>query len=210
MRLIGYIRVSQEDEHPENQKHAILEYCAKQGYRLIDIKEDIGVSGAISPFNRKGFKEVLDNLDNADGIIVYALDRIARSLTELYEVVKEFQKRGKVIISVRESWLNQIDPKIRELIIMILGWAAEMEREFIRERTREALRRLKAEGKRIGRPPKWTPEIRERVKKLIAKGLTLKEIASLVNIGYSTLKRKIREDKELLDAWISAKYKAKS
>ncbi len=68
--------------------------------------------------------------------------------------MKELEARNKLLVSVREEWLENVDPKVRQLIITILGWAAEMEREFIRERTREALARLKAEGKHVGRPPR--------------------------------------------------------
>ena len=141
MRLIGYVRVSEETENPENQRYSIYEWAAKHGYQLVSVFEDIGVSGALPPRERPGFRRALDALGGADGLVVYALDRVARSLVELVEVVRELEAKGKVVISVRESWLQQLDPKIRSLVVAVLGWAAEMEREFIRERTREALSR---------------------------------------------------------------------
>jgi len=89
--------------------------------------------------DRPGFQKALAALENADGLVVYALDRLARSLVELVDVVKLLESKGKVVLSVREYWIQQLDPKIRSLILAIMGWAAEMEREFIKERTREAL-----------------------------------------------------------------------
>jgi DNA invertase Pin-like site-specific DNA recombinase len=200
MRLIGYVRVSREDENPENQEHAIQNYVQARGYQLVGIERDVGVSGALPPLEREGFRKVVEKLERkeADGVIVYALDRIARSLWELSTVVKEFDQKGWQIISIREDWLNILDPKIRSLIIAILGWAGEMERELIRERTKEALARLKAEGVRLGRRPKWNKEVRKKILDLVKKGITLKDACKVVGIGYSTAKRYLSKDKEYI------------
>ena len=154
MRLVGYVRVSLEEESPENQRFSIIEYCARNVHQLVDVYEDIGISGASKPLDRPGFSKAIEALRSgmADGLIVAALDRIARSLVEFFEVYRLFTESNWVLISVREDWLNNLDPKIKPLIASILSWAAEMEREFIRERTREALARLKAQEKRIDRP----------------------------------------------------------
>ena len=202
MRLVGYVRVSLEEENPENQKYSILEYCARQGHQLVDIFEDIGVSGATRPLERPGFSKAIEALKSgqADGLIVAALDRVARSLMEFFEVYKMFNENNWVLISVREEWLNNLDPKIRPLVVSVLSWAAEMEREFIRERTREALARLKAQGKHIGRKPKWTPEIRARLIDLVRRGISLKDACKLVGIGYTTAVRHLARDPEYLDA----------
>ena len=200
MKLLAYVRVSREDEKIENQEYAILKYVATKGYQVVGTIRDVGVSGAIPPMERPGFKELLSRLEEVDGIVVYALDRIARSLFELYQVIKTIEERGKVVISVREEWLNTLDERIRDLIIAILGWAGEMEREFVRERTREALARLKARGVRLGRPPKWNESVRKKLINLVGKGLTLKESCQLVGIGYSTAKRYLSRDPEYLKA----------
>ncbi|WP_054857896.1 recombinase family protein [Vulcanisaeta sp. JCM 16159] len=157
MRLVGYVRVSLGSEAPENQKYAILEYCARHGHQLVGVFEDIGVSGASRPMERPGFAKAIELLkgNQADGLIVASLDRIARSLVEFFEVYRMFTDNNWQLISVREDWLNALNPQVKPIILAVLSWAAEMEREFIRERTREALARLRAEGKRIGRPPKW-------------------------------------------------------
>jgi len=114
---------------------------------VVEVVRDVGVSGALPPAQRPGWQRVMQLLESADGVVVYALDRVARSLWDLAAVVKELEGRGKLLLSVCEEWLQSVDPRVRQLIISILGWAAEMEREFIRERTREALARLKAEGR---------------------------------------------------------------
>ncbi|MFZ8807237.1 MAG: recombinase family protein, partial [Pyrobaculum sp.] len=140
---MAYIRVSREDEQPENQEFAVYRWAAERGHQIIEAVRDVGVSGVLPPGERPGWQKVTQSLESADGVVVYALDRIARSLWDLAAVVKELESRGKLLLSVREEWLQSVDPKVRQLIISVLGWAAEMEREFIRERTREAIARLK-------------------------------------------------------------------
>ncbi len=147
-------------------------------------------------------------LESADGVVVYALDRLARSLWDLAAVVKELEARGKLLLSVREEWLQDVDSRVRQLIISILGWAAEMEREFIRERTREAIARLKAQGKHVGMPPKWSEQTRRRIIDLVKRGFTLKEACQLVGAGYKTAQRYLSRDPEYLKARMEARLGA--
>jgi DNA invertase Pin-like site-specific DNA recombinase len=205
MRLVAYIRVSRDDEQPENQEFAVYRWAAERGHQIIEAVRDVGVSGALPPGERPGWQKVTQLLESADGVVVYALDRIARSLWDLATVVRELEARGKILLSVREEWLQSVDPKVRQLIISVLGWAAEMEREFIRERTREAIARLKAQGKAVGRPPKWSEATRRRIIDLVRRGLTLKEACQLVGVGYRTAQRYLSRDPEYLKARMEAR-----
>ena len=208
MRFVAYVRVSREDEQPENQEHAIFRWAAERGHRIVEVVRDVGVSGALPPAQRPGWQRVAQLLDQADGVVVYALDRVARSLWDLAAVVRELETRGKVLMSVREEWLQNVDPRVRQLIISVLGWAAEMEREFIRERTREALARLKAQGKPVGRPPKWSEQTRRRIIDLVKRGLTLKEACKLVGVGYTTALKHLSKDQEYLKARMEARLRS--
>jgi len=205
MRLVAYVRVSRDDEQPENQEFAIFKWAAERGHQVVETVRDVGVSGALPPGERPGWRRVLELLESADGVVVYALDRVARSLWDLAAVVKELESKGKLLLSVREEWLQNVDPKVRQLIISILGWAAEMEREFIRERTREAIARLKAQGKPVGRPPKWSEATRRRIIDLVRRGLTLREACQLVGVGYRTAQRYLSRDPEYLKARMEAR-----
>ena len=205
MRLVAYIRVSREDERPENQEYAVYRWVAERGHQIVETVRDVGVSGALPPGERPGWQKVMQSLESADGFVVYALDRIARSLWDLAAVVKGLEARGKILLSVREEWLQSVDPKVRQLIISVLGWAAEMEREFIRERTREAIARLKAQGKAVGRPPKWSEATRRRIIDLVRRGLTLKEACQLAGVGYRTAQRYLSKDSEYLKARMEAR-----
>jgi len=210
VRLVGYVRVSEESENPENQRYAIFQFCARHGYQLVDVYEDIGVSGALPPRERSGFARLLKALESVDGLVVYSLDRIARSLVELVDVVREVESRGRVVISVREEWLQQLDPKIRGLIVAVLGWAGEMEREFIRARTREALARLKAQGKQLGRPRKVSESIARKAIEYVSRGYTLKDSAKLLGVGYSTLARYLTQNPMLRSLYYEARARSKA
>jgi len=210
MKLVGYVRVSEESENPENQRYAIYQFCARSGHQLIDVYEDIGVSGALPPRDRPAFSKLMKALDQVDGVIVYALDRIARSLVELVDVVRELESKGKVVISVREEWLQQLDPKVRSLIVAVLGWASEMEREFIRSRTKEALMRLKAQGKQLGRPRKINESIARRAIEYIQRGYTLRDTAKVLGVGYTTLARYLTQNTILRSLYYEARARSKS
>jgi DNA invertase Pin-like site-specific DNA recombinase len=209
MKLVAYVRVSKEEENPENQRYAIYEWGARNGHTIVAVHEDIDISGALPPRERPGFQKVLRELANADGLVVYALDRLARSMIELVDVVKELEEKGKVVLSVRETWLQNLDPKIRSLILAILGWTAEMERELIRARTKEALARVKAQGKRLGRPAKVSMEIANQALKYIEKGYSLKDVARLLGVGYSTLAGFIISNPELRQEYYEARGRIK-
>jgi DNA invertase Pin-like site-specific DNA recombinase len=209
MKLVAYVRVSKEEENVENQRYAIYEWAARNGHTIIAIHEDIDISGALPPRERPGFQKVLRELVNADGLVVYALDRLARSMVELVDVVRELEASGKVVLSVRENWLQNLDPKIRSLILAILGWTADMERELIRARTKEALARVKAQGKRLGRPSKVSPEIANQALKYIEKGYSLKDVARILGVGYTTLACYITSHPELRERYYEARAKSK-
>jgi DNA invertase Pin-like site-specific DNA recombinase len=85
-----------------------------------------------------------------------------------------------------------------------------MEREFARTRTRDALKRLKAQGKQIGRPAKVNEKIANQALKYVEKGYSLRDVAKLLGVGYTTLARFITTDPELRDKYYEARAKAKS
>jgi len=210
LKLLAYVRVSEETENPENQKYAIYEWAARSGHQVLNVYEDIGVSGALPPIERPGFRKLLESLDGADGLVVYALDRLARSLGELVEVFKMLEARGKVIVSVRESWLQQLDPAVRKLIVAVLGWAAEMERMFISERTKLALQRLKARGVKLGRPRKVNEATALEAIKYVERGYTLKDAAKLLGVGYKTLARFIHDTPMLRARYYEARARTRA
>ena len=118
--------------------------------------------------------------------------RILAGGTDLLNVMRDLDRMDVCVesLSPNESWL-QCDPSIKQLIISVMAWCAQRERENLIERTKVGMQRAKAEGKHIGRPFKeidW-----KYVEYLRDEGMNWKEIANRVNISYPTLIRRKRK-----------------
>jgi len=190
MKVLGYVRVSIAEEKIENQIRAIEEFCKKQGFELLKIFRDIGVSGSKPAFERDGFRKLLEvsKLLDIKTIVVYDLTRLGRDLFDLIETYRELLEEGYTILFVKHPELNTkpdnpIGEALRKAILTILGIVAELEKAFIRERTRAGIERAKKEGKHIGRKPVEIPI--DLVKKYLSIGLSKKAIYEiLIDRGY--------------------------
>jgi putative DNA-invertase from lambdoid prophage Rac len=185
--IVGYVRTSLASEHEENQ---IRELVAK-GVDKKHIFKDVGVSGSIAPYERKGFRKMMDFIkaNEASHIYTYELSRLSRDVTDSLTVLRDLDRLGVCVqsLSPNESWLN-CDSSIRQLITSVMAWCAQRERENIIERTKVGMQRAKAEGVHCGRPFK---EIDWKYVNLLHKdGMNYKEIAEKINVPYVTLIRR--------------------
>ncbi len=200
----AYVRVSLTEEHPENQRIAIEQWARLHGYRVVGWFEDIGVSGAVAPWNRPGFGKLLEAVEREPKpILIYELSRLGRSFYETLRAVQELEEKGAPVIPVspRESFLQSLDPQVRKLVIAVLAWAAERERELLRQRTIEGMKRARLQGKHIGRPRKeidW-----HKFEEYRRKGLSLRDIARLLGVSYSTLLRRLKEREQQKQGLVS-------
>lgn len=147
MKVAIYIRVSTEEQNLENQQLRLTEYARanKWDYELF--------SEVQSTRNARPVKaELLQKLrrNEYDGILVYRLDRYARSSTELVLEVEELTKKGVRFISYSEHL--DFSTATGKLQLQILAAFAEFERALISERTKEGIRRARLKGKTLGRP----------------------------------------------------------
>jgi len=194
-KAYAYIRVSINEENPENQRIAITEWAEANNYEIVKIFEDVGVSGAVPPWERPGFKALLSHVRQEPlPVIAYELSRLGRSFYETFRTIQELESLGAPVITIspKEEFLQNLDPQIRQLIIAILSWTAERERELLRQRTREGMKRAKLEGKHIGRP-----KVRinmKKVRELRAKGVSYRDIARILGVNYYTLLRRVKEE----------------
>ncbi len=190
----AYVRVSLREEHPENQRLAILRWAEANGYKVAKWFEDVGVSGAVPPWERRGFKELIEQArERPRPVLVYELSRLGRTFYETLRAIQELEELNSPVITVsdKEKFLQNLDPQVRKLVIAVLVWAAERERELLRQRTREGMLRAKLQGKHIGRPRKeidW-----KKFQEYRRKGLSLRDCARLLNVSYSTLLRRLKE-----------------
>lgn len=142
-----YCRVSTHEQTTENQKIRLVEYAKSKGYEY-GLFEEVESSRKTRPVKQ----ELLLQLRNRkyDGVIVFKLDRWARSSTELILDTKELIDKGIAFISISDNL--DFSTASGKLHFQILSAFAEFERELIRERTIEGLRRAKQQGKIAGRP----------------------------------------------------------
>lgn len=152
MNFAIYVRVSKRDMQTDNQRLKLEEHCKMKGWDFT-VFEETESSRKTRPVK----EQVLNLLRHGkyDGVLVYKLDRWARSLQELIMNIEELRSRNKQFVVLTQP----IDTtnSAGMLMFQILGAFAEFEREIIKERTIAGLDRARAQGKKLGRPFKQTP-----------------------------------------------------
>ena len=145
MKVAIYCRVSTEDQNVDNQEDICKEYCKRNNFEVFRIYKDI-ISG--SKDSRPSFNLLLEDMriNKFDCIMVTKLDRLGRSLQHLLSMFNEFNKRGIHFIATTQN-IDTSSPSGR-LQMQIMGAFAEFEREIIRERTKEGLKKAIGVGKR--------------------------------------------------------------
>jgi DNA invertase Pin-like site-specific DNA recombinase len=142
------MRVSTLDQHPETQMHDLHEMARQRDYRIVEEFTDT-ISGTKA--RRPGLDAMMRDARRGqfDVVLVWASDRIARSVKHFLEVLDELNRLNVEFISFRE----QIDTggPLGRAVVVIIGAIAELERSLIVERVRAGMRRAKLEGRHIGR-----------------------------------------------------------
>lgn len=187
-KTVAYLRVSTIDQNIEKNKADILTLANDKGLGKVCFEED-KVSGKVPWRNRK-IAGVLESLRDGDNVLVSELSRLGRSMLECMEILSIATQKGINIYAVKGDW--QLDHSIQSKIIaMAFSMAAEIERDLISKRTKEALQAKKAAGFKLGRPPgpgkskldKYRPEIEA----LLTNGSTQRFIAKRYGTTESNL-----------------------
>ena len=148
-----YARVSKpEDQTPDNQLIALRDYAQRRGLEVVkEYVDEISATRDVRP-NLEQLKR--DARANRFAIVLAVrIDRIGRSLIDLETTFQEWDRYNVGFITTEQDGIDTTTPSGR-LIRQVLGAVAQFERELISERTKAGLRRARAEGKRLGRPPK--------------------------------------------------------
>jgi putative DNA-invertase from lambdoid prophage Rac len=193
--IVAYLRVSTEKQDLESQR-LIIETWAKSKEVIID--EWLYEVESGKEDQRPRFQELWERARHGrvGTIVVAELSRLSRRMRTLVNFLYDCLDRGVMVVSVRESWLEQAlgNELTRPMIIAMLSTLYELERKMISERTKAGLAKARAQGKRIGRPRREVDL--KRVEELKAKGLSLRDIARLLGVSYTTLRRRLREHVE--------------
>jgi putative DNA-invertase from lambdoid prophage Rac len=187
----GYVRVSREDQHPENQ----IRLMVSEGVPAENIFVD-KLSGTIAAEDRPGYSDLLTFLSDKPEAVLYVFEvsRIGRSFLDTLQTINLLERAGTRVwsLSPTESWSRIEDRNLRNLMLSIFSWVADRERESLIERTKLGLVRAKAEGKRLGRPVRKLPT--SRIKELRDKKISLAAISRILDIPYSTMRRNYKDE----------------
>jgi DNA invertase Pin-like site-specific DNA recombinase len=186
-RAVLYMRVSGLDQHPETQLHDLRQMAAQRGYEIVEEYTD-RISGAKA--RRPGLDELMRGARRGrfDVVLVWASDRIARSVKHFLEVLDELNRFNVEFVSFRE----QIDTggPLGRAIVVIIGAIAELERSLIVERVRSGMRRARLEGRHIGRTPLVLDNL--AIQQDRQRGQSIRQIAKGHRVSTATVQRVLR------------------
>lgn len=191
---IAYLRVSTDEQTVLNQRLVLQNWASERGYLILDFFEDPATSGKVPAVQRNGFKEMIDFLTTAavDAVLIYELSRVGRTFWETLEAIKSIENYAPLIsCSPRESFLQTTEPSVRKLMLGILTWVAEREREMLVQRTKDGMARARAAGKEIGRPQKVIDK--NRLISLLAENQPRTKIAKNLGVSKATLYKELRQ-----------------
>ena len=192
--IYGYIRVSTEQQHLQNQSHEIGAFAAAN-----KIKIDKWITETVSsrkPLNERKLCELLHQLQKGDILIATELSRLGRNLLEVMSILQQCLEKECQVWTLKENYRLGADIQSK-VLAFAFGLASEIERQLISERTRESLKRVKAEGKQLGRPRGSTyrklAKDDAKVKELLARHTSKAEIARILHCDWNTVHRYIKE-----------------
>lgn len=190
----AYLRVSTEEQTVQNQKLVLEKWARDNNYLVLDFFEDSAVSGKIPAPQRRGFQDMLELVKTAgiDAVLVYELSRVGRTFWDTLDAIKAIEQYAPLVsCSPRESFLQTTEPSVRKLMIGILTWVAERERDMLVQRTKDGMERAKAAGKSIGRPQKVIDK--NHLITLLGANRSKVKIAKSLGVSRVTLYKELRQ-----------------
>ena len=192
-KTYGYARVSAKDQHADRQLEALIHYGIPRSAILVDKQ-----SG--KDFNRPEYQRLLKKLQAKDVLVVKSIDRLGRDYQEIIEQWRFLTREKQVDIVVMDMPLldtrqgkDLIGTLISDIVLQLLSFVAQSERENIRQRQAEGIEVARQRGVRFGRPPKELPMNFEMIAgRWREKELTSKQAADLLGICERTFFRRIK------------------
>lgn len=182
--IFGYARVSTQEQNLDLQLRALLEYGVEED----NIYKDV-VSGAAS--ERKKLEKLLGQLRKGDTVVVWKLDRLARSLIHFTKIISDFNKKGIFFKSITEPMIDTTQQSAHsKFVINMFAILSELERDMIIERTKAGLESARLRGSIIGRPKGVSKKGKEKAKQVayyFNEGtMTIEQICNTVKISRAT------------------------
>ena len=196
-KTIAYLRASTDKQEVTHQKYEILEYARKNDF-VIDDYIELTVSSKKSEAQRR-IDELTTKLTSKDTLVVTELSRLGRSTSQVLSLVNQLVDQQIRIIVIKQNLNISKHDVNSKVIVTLFSLFAELERDFISLRTKEALAAKKAKGIKLGKPvgtiqKSKFDEHRERIIELLDLGLSVRKIAKVLgynsHIGLNTYVRK--------------------
>lgn len=182
MSVFAYGRVSTTQQFTENQRLEIT----NAGFLIDYWFADDGVSGKVCARQRPQFARLLDKIRDGETLVVSKLDRLGRDAVDVLQTVQSLADRNIKIIVLQLGNTDLSSPTGR-LLLTMLAAVASMERDLLIERTQAGLMRAKAEGKKLGRPSKTTPEQKAEIVLRRCNGETISQLARNFGVSRATI-----------------------
>lgn len=146
--IYGYIRVSTDKQTVENQRYEINNFCSRENI-FIDSWIEETISGTKN-YNKRKLGKTIEQLQAGDTIICSETSRLGRSLFMIMEILNICMTKGCKVWTIKDNYRLEDDIQSK-VLAFAFGLSAEIERNLISQRTKEALARVKSEGKKLGR-----------------------------------------------------------
>lgn len=193
--IYGYIRVSTDRQTVENQRFEILRFCKKNSLE-VDAWIEETISGTLTPDKRE-FGRLLSHIRKDDLIICSELSRLGRSLFMIMSILNLIMEKGARIWTIKDGYRlgNDIQSKV---LAFAFGLSAEIERNLISQRTKEALALKRAQNVHLGRPKgrqnngHLLDGAEFQIKTMHLWGMSINRIAHFVGVSRNTIRRCLR------------------
>lgn len=193
----GYIRVSSDKQTVENQRFEINNFCEKQGVTIDGWIEET-ISGTKN-YDKRALGKLLKKVNKDDVIICSELSRLGRNLFMIMEILNICMNRECRVWTIKDNYRlgDDIQSKV---LAFAFGLSAEIERNLISQRTKEALARKRAEGVVLGRPVgRKSSHVKltgkdEAIKVLREQGVSIVKIAKIFKVDRMTVAKYIKDN----------------
>ncbi|HEY8035932.1 MAG TPA: recombinase family protein [Methylobacter sp.] len=187
-RVFAYCRVSTTDQTPQNQSLEIKAAgFAIETQRLIEER----ISGSVAAKERPGFTKLIDRMESGDILVVTKLDRLGRNAMDVRATIEQLSSSGVRVHCLALGGVDLTSPA-GKMTMQVIAAVAEFERDLLIERTQSGIKRAKAAGKQLGRPPALNRAERAAVIERLAAGMNVTEVAREFETTRQTIMR-IRE-----------------
>lgn len=195
-RIYGYARVSAKDQNLDRQMMALADFPVERNRIFSDV-----ASG--KDFKRPAYRKLVSKIKPGDVLVIKSIDRLGRNYEEILNEWRFITKDKKAAIVVldmplldtRETKGSLTGVFIADIVLQLLSYVAQVERDNIKQRQAEGIAAAKARGVRFGRPPKKRPKSYLEIRSAVLSGsLTRRDAAAKLRVGTTTFSKWLKED----------------